>query len=74
MSEQAKSINDTGVQWRKASGSFSNGNCVEVANLPEGLIGVRDSKDRDGAVLRFTQPEWDAFVAGARDGEFNAVA
>jgi len=37
----------------------------------EDLIGVRDSKDFTKGVLVFTQGEWDAFVAGAKDGEFD---
>ena len=35
------------------------------------LIGLRNSADPAGPVLVFTQAEWDAFVAGARDGEFD---
>ena len=58
--------------WTKSSLSFSNGNCVEVANLPGGEIGVRDSKDSEGAVLRFTPSEWRAFLGGARNGEFDS--
>jgi len=57
--------------WVKSSLSFSNGNCVEVTGLPGGSVGVRNSRDPDGAVLRFTQSEWDAFLAGARLGEFD---
>jgi hypothetical protein len=57
-------------RWIKSSKSFSNGNCVEVANLPDGEVGVRDSKDRDGGVLRFTPSEWTAFLGGVRNGEF----
>jgi hypothetical protein len=34
-------------------------------------VRVRDSKDPDGPVLKFTGPEWDAFVAGVKDGEFD---
>jgi len=34
-------------------------------------IAVRDSKDTSGPVLVFTRDEWDAFVAGAKDGEFD---
>ena len=56
--------------WVRSSFSFSNGNCVEVANLPGGEIGVRDSRDPEGPVLRFTPGEWDAFVGRARLGEF----
>jgi hypothetical protein len=58
--------------WIKSSLSFSNGNCVEVADLPGGGIGVRDSKDADGPVLRFTSGEWDAFLGGVRNGEFDS--
>ena len=30
---------------------------------------MRDSKDPDGPVLRFTGAEWTAFVAGVQDGD-----
>jgi len=59
------------LPWVKSSLSFSNSNCVEVASLPGGGIGVRDSKDPQGPVLRFTPSEWDAFLGGARNGEFD---
>jgi hypothetical protein len=54
--------------WRKCSQSMANGNCVEVAQLAGELIGVRDSKDPRGPVLRFSRAEWDAFVSGVRSG------
>jgi hypothetical protein len=57
--------------WVKSSLSFSNGACVEVANLPGGVVGVRHSKDPSGPVLRFTPAEWHAFLGGARAGEFD---
>jgi hypothetical protein len=62
---------DAGLSWIKSSLSFSNGNCVEVASLPDGGVGVRDSKDPSGPVLRFTPGEWHAFIGGARNGEFD---
>ena len=52
--------------------SFSNGNCVEVANLAAGEIGVRNSRDVQGAVLRFTPDEWHAFLGGVQNGEFDS--
>jgi hypothetical protein len=60
--------------WIKSSLSFSNGNCVEVASLPGGGIGVRDSKDAEGPVLRFTPDEWRAFLGGAQNGEFDNLS
>jgi Domain of unknown function (DUF397) len=54
----------------KSSLSFANGNCVEVAGLPDDRIGVRNSRDPDGPVLRFTPDEWRAFLGGVRNGEF----
>jgi len=53
--------------WRKSRHSASNA-CVEVAFV-DGRVAVRDSKNRQGPVLVFTPLEWDAFVAGVRDGE-----
>jgi hypothetical protein len=55
--------------WRKSSRSSLNG-CVEVAFVEE-KVAVRDSKDRYGPVLVFTRTEWDAFLGGVRDGEFD---
>ncbi|EFC82297.1 DUF397 domain-containing protein [Parafrankia sp. EUN1f] len=43
--------------------------CVDV-QLGPGGVGVRDSKDLDGPVLRFTPEEWEAFLLGVRNGEF----
>jgi Domain of unknown function (DUF397) len=57
--------------WVKSSLSFANSNCVEVAALPGGGVGVRDSKDASGPFLRFTPDEWNAFLGGVRNGEFD---
>ena len=51
-----------GPRWRKASLSLANGNCVEVAGPYPGGIGVRDSTDPAGPVLRFSPDEWHAFL------------
>jgi hypothetical protein len=51
------------LTWIKSSYSSGSGdNCVEVAALPEGAVGVRDSKDTGGPVLGFTADAWGTFV------------
>jgi len=59
------------ITWVKATASFANGNCVEIATLPDGMIGIRDSKSPQGPILRFTPGEWNAFLNGAQRGEFD---
>lgn len=56
--------------WRKARASLT-GNCVEVRELDNGAIAIRDSKHPGGSVLEFTPAEWAAFLNGARNGEFD---
>ena len=62
---------EDGLAWIKSSFSLAQGSCVEVASLPDGGVGVRDSKDPSGPVLRFTPDQWRAFLGGARNGEFD---
>ena len=62
---------DSAQNWRKSSRSMTNGNCIEVAGLASEFIGVRDSVNPTGTVLGFTSGEWDAFVGGVRNGEFD---
>jgi uncharacterized protein DUF397 len=62
-------------RWIKSSFSGpTGGNCVEVAFLAGGQVAVRNSRDADGPALIFTSAEWDAFLCGARGGEFDASA
>jgi hypothetical protein len=61
-------LND--LHWFKSSASAS-GACVEVAHLPGGDVAVRDSKDRAKAPHVYTRREWEAFLTGAKNGEFD---
>jgi hypothetical protein len=57
--------------WRKSTRSGGScDNCVEVAFV-DNAIAVRDSKNPGGAALVYTRDEWDAFVGGVKDGEFD---
>jgi hypothetical protein len=37
----------------------------------ERMIVMRDSKKPEGPVLYFTEAEWEAFIEGVKDGEFD---
>jgi Domain of unknown function (DUF397) len=62
--------NVKGADWRKSSYSSAEGNCVEVADLRT-TVGVRDSKNRDGGVLRFDRDAWAGFVADTKSGRYD---
>lgn len=66
-----RSVRTDAGPWVKSSLSGACGDCVEVASMPGGGIGVRDSKDAAGPVLHFTPSEWNAFLGGVRLGEFD---
>lgn len=57
------------TQWQKST--FSNtGDCVEMRRNDD-RIEVRDSKDPEGPTLKYTHSELEAFIKGAKAGEFD---
>jgi hypothetical protein len=76
MSEPYNGMPATGlgdINWLKSRHSNPSGNCVEIACLPGGEIAVRNSRFPGGPVLLYTQAEVAAFLAGAKDGEFDGM-
>ena len=67
MSQSDPSLPD--IPWRTALKS-SGGGCVQVARR-SGLVMVADSKHPGGPALSYTIQEWDAFLDGAKRGEFD---
>ena len=59
------------TRWLKSRRSNSQGNCVEVAQLPGGQVAVRNSRHPDGPALIYTRDEMVAFIEGAKDGDFD---
>jgi Domain of unknown function (DUF397) len=62
-----------GVTWRKSQHSNPSGNCVEVAGLADGSVAIRNSRHPGGPALVCAPVEFAAFLAGARDGEFDTL-
>ena len=58
------------LQWRKARRSANNGACVEVAAAGLRVL-VRDTKDQDGPVMRYSSNAWRAFLAHAKADRFH---
>ncbi|WP_256106364.1 DUF397 domain-containing protein [Streptomyces sp. ODS05-4] len=63
----------TSARWIKSSHSNPVGNCVELSPLADGSVAVRNSRDPEGPALVYTRAEIAAFLAGARDGDFDSV-
>ncbi|MGV9974155.1 DUF397 domain-containing protein [Nocardia beijingensis] len=61
----------SGACWFKSSHSQGGADCVEVAHLAGGAVGVRDSKNPTGPALIFPPGEWDAFTTGVVRGAFD---
>ena len=62
------------VAWRISTRTGSgSGTCVESGPVLDGTgrVAVRHSHNPDGHVIVYTRKEWEAFLAGAKDGEFD---
>jgi hypothetical protein len=50
--------------WVKANASDANGTgCVEVTFGEPGVVGLRDSKHREGGAFAFSSVEWRVFLS-----------
>jgi hypothetical protein len=62
------------VSWRKSRRSNPSGNCVELAELPDGQVAMRNSRFPEGPVLVYTRSEIAALLGGVQDGDFDHLA
>ena len=61
-------IDTTTLNWIPSSDTEPG---IEIAHTPGGHVAMRNPTDPTGPLLVFTPAEWDAFVHGAKDGEFD---
>jgi Domain of unknown function (DUF397) len=53
--------------WRKSIASADQGACVEIA-VQESFVLVRDSRDENGTILKFTFGQWIRLMEHVRKG------
>ena len=58
------------LSWRTSRASAGTGECVEVATASPFVL-TRDSRDRTGAVLRFTPAQWLGLVERIKTGDID---
>lgn len=63
-------MTSSALHWHKSSYSNGDTNCVEHAATDVAAY-VRDSKDREGAVLTFDRDAWASFLAAVRNGHLD---
>jgi len=59
------------LSWRKSRHSNPNGNCVELAQLPDGAVAVRNSRHPAGPVLVYTRLDIAEFLLATKEGAFD---
>ncbi|MBI0319463.1 DUF397 domain-containing protein [Streptomyces javensis] len=59
--------------WFKSSFSPNAGQCVEV-RFDAGVAHVRNTRNRTGPMVAFDRAEWEAFLLGVWNGEFDMPA
>jgi hypothetical protein len=58
--------------WRKSSRSDTQGNnCVELAQLNAGAIGIRDSKNPAGGHVSLTNTQFATLLADIKAGDLS---
>jgi hypothetical protein len=64
----------SGRTWRKARASNTGQGCVELADLGDGRIALRNSREPESPAHVFTRFEIACLLDGAKKGEFDDLS
>ncbi|GAA4905453.1 uncharacterized protein DUF397 [Stackebrandtia albiflava] len=59
------------AEWRRTTNLDGSPGKLEIGFADNGLVALRYADEPDGTILIYTPEEWDAFVEGVKDGEFD---
>jgi hypothetical protein len=59
------------ADWRRTTNLDGSPGKLEIGFADNGLVALRYADEPDGTILIYTPAEWDAFVEGVKDGEFD---
>lgn len=59
------------AEWRRTTREDGTPAMLEIGFAANGLVALRKADEPDGTILIYTPQEWEAFVAGVKDGEFD---
>jgi hypothetical protein len=60
-----------GLDWQASRHVVPGAAGIELALLPGGSVAMRHSRDPGGPALIYTHAEIEAFLGGAKDGDFD---
>lgn len=59
------------ARWERTTHEDGTPAALEIGYADNGLVALRMADNPEGDVLIYTPSEWEAFVEGVRDGEFD---
>lgn len=59
------------AKWQRTTNLDGSPGKLEIGFADNGLVALRYADEPDGTILIYTPAEWDAFVEGVKDGEFD---
>ncbi len=57
-------------EWFLPTRTNNGATCVETRFI-DNTVSVRNSGQREGGTADFTHPEWEVFIAGVKDGDYD---